>query len=126
MKIRPINFDTDAKAIDKIWREHYLDQFSLPDLTNAVTFPVIEDDNGVIVAFGIVKVFAEAIIILDKKSSTRTRRNSIKMMLDKAETDCKSNNIKQLHAFCESDFADILIKHFDFKKIKTIGVSKEL
>lgn len=127
MKIRLLNFDTDSNTISKIWEEGYKDEFSLPDLTNAVTFAVVEDDDGIVIAFGIVKVFAEAIMILDQDESDRIKSDAMKLLLSKAENDCKSNGIKQLHTFCKDEsFADLLIKHFDFKKIKTVGLSKEL
>jgi hypothetical protein len=126
-KIRNLDVTKDLDVIDQIWKAHYASDFSLPDLTNAATFAVVEDDSGNIVAFGIVKVFAEAIMIVDMNRGSTTRVKAMKLLMDKAENDCKNHNIKQLHLFCKNDkFADLLINHFDFKKITTVGLQKEL
>lgn len=126
MIIRSLNIDNDLKAIDRIWKEGYSSDFSLPDLSNAVTFAVVED-AGEIVGFGMVKMFAEAIMILDKSKSIRVKSETMKLLLDKAETDCRTENIKQLHSFTnDPNFANLLVKHFNFKTIQNIGLQKEL
>lgn len=126
MITRLLNFETDATEISRIWEEGYKGDFSLPDLTNSVTFAVVEHE-GKVIAFGVVKVYAEAIMIIDQAKSNRIKSEAMKLLLDKAEKDCKKHKITQLHTFIKDEsFADILIKHFNFIKIKTVGLLKEL
>lgn len=126
MIIRKLDIEKDATAISKIWEEYYSKEFSLPDLTNSLTFAVVENE-GKIVAFGIVKAFVEAIMIVDKSESTRDKSEAMKLLLSKAETDTKAAGITQLHTFCnDPKFAELLIKHFDFRPIENEGLIKDL
>lgn len=109
---------TDIEAIDRIWREHHSHAFSVPDRSNCVVDAVVEDGAGKVVAYGQVKLFAEAMLILDLNASQRTKIESIKKLMLEAFRGADMAGIKQMYAFIEDpDFADLIERHFGFSRI---------
>lgn len=114
VKIRPFRQDDIAK-IDKIWRDHHSDDFSVPDRTTAITDVVAEDENGEVVAYGQVKLFAEAMMILDKDASQRNKIQALKLLMLEAFRGTQAYGLKQLYCFAtDPDFATLIERHFGF------------
>lgn len=106
---------SDVPAIDRIWQEHYSTRFSLPDRSNLITEVVYEDESGVVIGYGHVKLLAEATIIFDKKKSKRTIVEVLRDALLHAFMKTEKAGLKQLQVFSqEPDFSLILEKHFGF------------
>ena len=125
LTIRPVN-RTDIEAIDEIYRTGHDSHFTLPDLTNQITSAVVVKD-GKVIAFGVVKVFTEAIAILDLRESKVDRLQSMEMLMLEAVRGCVEAGIKQLHVFTQDEpLVKLLEKHYEFKPVKGIALVKEL
>jgi hypothetical protein len=112
--VRPFHRDDIAK-IDKIWREHYSNESSLPDRNNIVTDVVAETEKGELVAYGQVRLFAEAMLFLDKNASQRDKVQALKLLMLEAFRGTQIAGLKELYCFAnDPDFATLIERHFGF------------
>jgi hypothetical protein len=125
LTIRPIKRE-DVAGIDEVYRSGHDNVFSLPDLSNQITSAVVVKE-GKIIAFGVVKVFSEAIAVLDLREAKVDRLQSMEMLMLEAVRGCVEAGITQLHVFAHDEgLAKILEKHYEFKPVKGIALVKEL
>ena len=109
--------DEDIPAIDKIWRDHHSSDFSVPDRRNRIVDAVVVEGEQVI-GYGQVKVFAEAMLILDLDASRRQKIEAIKLLMLEAFRGCDQAGIHQVYAFIKDpDFATLISRHFGFEVV---------
>lgn len=107
--IRPLKVN-DYPRIAEILEQH---DFELPD-GRAIVQAVIEEDDKII-AYGVTRVLAENVMILDKNCSDRQKYEAIKLLHERAIFGCESLGIRHLHAFVEDPhFVEILKKHYGY------------
>jgi N-acetylglutamate synthase-like GNAT family acetyltransferase len=107
--------DEDIPAIDKIWRDHHSSDFSVPDRRNKIVDAVVVE-NEKIIGYGQVKLFAEAMLILDLSASRRQKVDAIKLLMAEAFRGCDQAGIHQVYAFIKDPlFATLISKHFGFE-----------
>lgn len=100
--------------------------FRLPNIDSCIVDRVAISGNN-IVAYGIVKRMAEAIILLDQNSSEYIRAKAMKELMLVAEIGAKLAKCQQLHLFIKDEkLADSLIEHFSFVKSKDLVLVKDL
>lgn len=120
MKIR-VFLPGDELEVDRIWKKHHQD-FSVPNRDRMIAEVVAEDDSGGMVAYGQVKLFAEAIMILDKDASRRNKVEALKLLLLEAFRGTDQSGLQDLYVFCKDpEFASILAKHFSFEIVDNPG-----
>lgn len=94
----------------------------LPD--KFVEAAVIEKDKEVI-SFGVVRYILEALLYTD--GSDRDKVESLKQLIRQAKTDAISHNADSLYVFAQDEeFANILEKHFGFRKLTSIPMILEM
>jgi hypothetical protein len=107
----------DVAPIDAIWREHYSDESSLPDRKHMVIDAVVEDE-GKVIAYGQVRLFAEAMFFLDKNAPMRSKTGALQLLMSEAFRGADKAGL-QLYAFIkDKKFADIIIKHYGFAPVE--------
>lgn len=112
---------SDIVAVDRIWRAHHSDDFSVPDRRNMVTEAVVEVD-GEVIAYGQVKLFAEAMFILDKSASQRNKVLALKLLMLEAFRGTDAAGLRNLYAFIKDpEFATLISHHFGFEIIDNPG-----
>lgn len=120
MRIRLFE-DADIPQIDEIWRKHHSNDFSVPNRETRLVEWVAEE-NGKVVAYGQVKLFAEAMIILDKDAAQRPKIEALKGLLLEAFRGTQAAGLEDLYCFIqEPSFATLLIKHFGFEAVDNPG-----
>lgn len=120
MKIREFR-PSDIEAIDRIWRAHYND-VTLPDRRNAVIDAVVESREGGVVGYGQVKLFAEAMLFLDKDASQRNKAQALKLLMLEAIRGTDYAGLKNLYCFIrEPEFATLISKHYGFDIVDAPG-----
>lgn len=125
MLLRAIKI-SDLPVIDRIWRKFHSSNFGLTNTSHTVTKGIIEKD-GQVLAYGLVKLFGEAIIVLDLDKSKIDKVEALKALLEQAIIDCRKIGLEQLHVFVKDpSFAAILKKHFDFVEVTDIPLVKNL
>lgn len=93
---------------------------------NNITERVVLDGEDV-VAFGVVKEFAEAVLVLDQETNKRKKLAALEGLLLRAIQTCKELKLKDLHIFAQKeDFAQLLIKQYGFQRITSIPLVKDL
>jgi len=105
-------------VLDKLWREYHSDECSLPNRNNVIIDAVVEQ-NGQVVGYGQTRIFAEAMLFLDKSCSTRTRTGVLKLLMSEALRGTERAGIEQLYCFIKDPkFATLISKHFSFEIIE--------
>jgi len=109
--------DSDIPRISAIWEKHHSTDHSLPDRQNSIVDAVVEDDAGNIVAYGQVKLFAEAMLFLDFDSSKLAQGEAIKLLMQEAFRGTREFRLKDIYAFIKDPaFADLIERHFGFQR----------
>ena len=126
MKIRETRTE-DAIEIDRIWREcGHAEHFGLPSLDRTVTSAIVVDD-GHIIGFGVVKLYAEATCVLDTFESKADRLAALELLLTEAFRACEEAKIEHLHVYVQDKGMErVLIKRYDFKVASGTALVKEL
>jgi N-acetylglutamate synthase-like GNAT family acetyltransferase len=84
-------------------------------------------DGEKLIAYGAIKRFTEAVLVLDKSKNVRTKIKALKELLNAAYFETRKVGLTELHVFTKNDsFANILRKHFGFLKIEGTALVKEL
>lgn len=118
--------ENDLNGIDRIWREcGHADKFGLPTLTNIIT-KAVADQDGSIIGFGLVKVYAEAVAILDLNKSKVDRLEALEKLLAEAFRACEDLNVEQLHVYVQDlGMQRLLEQKFGFKVATGVALVKE-
>ncbi len=90
--------------------------FDLPAKNNIFADAVVEHE-GKIVAYGIVKLLAEAILIMDHSVSTKERAEALTLLIQEAVKETSKKNLLELQAVCEPKFASVMKKHYGFQQV---------
>lgn len=114
MILRPLD-QNDVEKIDAIWQRHHKGIYGIPQRKFIITESVTSIDAK-ITGYGVVRLFAEALMYLDNDLSNYQRARSFKMLMDKAIKDCKASGLDQLNVGIKNpDFADILREKYEFR-----------
>ena len=83
----------------------------------------VEKDNRLI-AFGVNRRMLEAVLYCsgDKKD----KATSLRILMEAAIQDAKSQGVKRLHAFVSEDFYQVMHNQFGFEKTKNICIYLDL
>lgn len=108
MIIRP----TESTDYNKVI-ELYSQQGCQPNFNNFMTASILERD-GQVLGFVGTRTIAEAIIFVDQTLSKRIRIGALKELISSG---ARPKGYEHVHAFVlESDFSEILKKHFNFRE----------
>lgn len=118
LHLRSITTD-DIPEINKL-NEHQ--HFKLENLENCII-----DQLAPGVAYGIVKHFAEAIILVNPEVPKITRAKALRELMKIAIFGSKKAGLAQLHCFCRDEsVAKLLERKFGFIRTKDIVLVKNL
>jgi hypothetical protein len=107
------NFDT-------LYNKHFEGKFPLPSLANTTDAHDIIGSDGKVIASGVIKLLAEAIIVTDQSAPKKSRVKAIDILLANMLVWCGANKVEQVHAFVEAPFDKTLIKRYGFEKVDAI------
>jgi hypothetical protein len=121
MIIRPINFN-DIESIKKL--NDLSEDFKLTNITDGIVDRIVYEGEEV-VAYGIVKKMAEAIMLTNPNVPLTLRGKAMRELMIEAEMGSKNFGCSQMHCFVKDiKLADSLIKHFGFVPTKDIVLVK--
>lgn len=86
-----------------------------PLVSSCETAALVEE-NGKIAGFGVTRAIIEAVFYSDGNSKERTL--ALRKLLSQALRDADKLGFNQLYVFVDSEFANILKKHFGFEDAK--------
>lgn len=90
--------------------------FDLPSKHNIFADAIVEH-NGRILAYGIVKMIAEAILIMDHALPVKERGDAITLLIQEAVRQTSKKQLLELQAVCEPKFAGVMKKHYGFQQV---------
>lgn len=122
LNFRPLE-ETDYLELNRLNKQQ---DFDLDNIDNPIIDGFITSNEN-IVAYGIVKHFAEAVILLDLNTSKRTRIGALRELMKVAIFGTERAGLKQLHVFTKNkQVARLLMKHFNFKLEESISLVRNL
>ena len=111
----------ELSDFDRLYKENFGDMFPLPSNRNSTTTRTIYR-KGRPIASGLIKAFAEAIIVTDQQIPKTARARGIDMLVDAMLVWCNEHNVEQVHAFVKEDFAKYLIERYSFERTKDVSL----
>lgn len=108
--------ETDIAKIDEIFKKQ--PNMGVPSARNMVVNGVIEDtDKDKVIAYGVVKLFGEAVLILDKDIRKRDKAKAIRQVMNIAISFSRDRNLEYLYLISNSgSFSEVLKKKYGFIK----------
>lgn len=126
MQLREFDLSRDALPIDEIFKKQ--PELGIPNLRNVLDNAVIERD-GELVAYGVVKIFAEGVLIVNRaKTRKREKAEIVLKTINRAIDSCKKMGIEKFIVISnDSGYTKVLEKRFGFKEIsgKTLFLELE-
>lgn len=112
--------------LDRLIELNEQQDFKLSTIKNRIWDCIIEQDNKII-AYGIVKPMAEAIILLDLKAPKISRARAGRQFLLDAQIAARKVGCEQLHVFnSDEKLSQMQEEHFGFIRTKSIVLAKDL
>ena len=119
--LEPLTLES-VKEIDEVWKKHLSQSYSVPGVENAIVDAVARNGDGRLIGYGQLKMFAEAILILDPTTEKRDRVDAMNKLIFKAIQGAEKWHLRDIYAFAKDpEFADIIVKHFGFDYNLTKG-----
>ena len=116
--------DRDMLELNRINRQQ---KFDIEEIDNCIGDHIIRDGKGDMIAYGIIKHFAEGSILLDLDRPKRITIKALSETIRVCEAIAKDRQVDQLHLFVkESQLANTLVKHFGYHKINDIPLLKDI
>ena len=105
----------DITAINKIFKKQ--PELGIPSLNNLIVNGVVENtDSGQVIAYGAVKLFGEAILILDRDISKKHKAKAIREVMQIAISFSRGKKLEYLYLISNSEsFTKVLCKNYGFK-----------
>lgn len=120
MKLRPL-IETDIIELDKLWQEHWSNT-TLPNRRDKVVDAVVDNEEGRLIGYGQVKMFAEAMLFIDPTARKRDRARATKLLMSEALRGAKAIKVQDLYAFIKDPDFSLFIQHrYDFHAVPEPG-----
>lgn len=118
--------ESDIMPIDEIYNRQ--PSLGVPSLKNMIINSTLEDEiTGKIVGYGVVKIFAEAVLILDKEIPKQDRAVALTEAMQTCLLFCKDAGVEVLYAVAsDENFAKVLEKSYLFHRVPGTLLCKEV
>lgn len=97
----------------------------VPNFRNCIESYIIEQE-GKIIGFCAIELFAECIIALDPKESTRKRSRALTSAEHISKIVATENSCTRLHVVARDNMARIMQKHFGYEPVDGLLMEKDL
>ena len=102
-------------------------KFDIEEIDNCIGDHIIRDGKGDMISYGIIKNFAEALILIDLDRSKKDKINALSETIKVGESVARDNKISQLHVFVkDQSLANTLVKHYGYRRINDIPLLKDI
>jgi len=117
---------SDVKQIDRIFKAR--DDVGVPSLKNVIiNSTIVDSETQEIIGYGVVKCYAEAVLILDPNIRKRVKCSAVATGVNFAIEMCKRKGIEQLFIFSNTDpYTKVLKNKFGFKQASGVTLFLEL
>ena len=117
MKVREFEFARDVAPIDEIFQRQ--PELGIPSLYNVLDNAIIEKEDGSIAAYGVVKIFAEGVLIMNRDFTRKREKAEVVLkMINRAIESCKAQGIEKFIVISNDDaYTKVLKKRFGFDKM---------
>lgn len=107
----------DIPGINDIFKKQ--PNSGIPSLRNMiVNSTLVDNETGKIVGYGAVKLFSEAILILDKEIKNKDKAQAVREAMRTAIAYSRNSSLEYIYAICEDErFSKVLRKSYGFKKV---------
>jgi len=117
MRVREFEFGRDVAPIDEIFKRQ--PELGIPSLYNVLDNAIIEKEDGSIAAYGVVKIFAEGVLIMNRDFTRKREKAEVVLkMINRAIESCKTQGIEKFIVISNDDaYTKVLKKHFGFERM---------
>ena len=106
----------DIKGIDDLYQKQ--SEFGIPSLENIIiNTTLVESDTGRIVGYGAVKLFSEAILLLDKSLRKREKAQAVREAMKTALVYSREAGLEYLYVIANTDGFSKVLRNYGFKRV---------
>lgn len=126
MKIRAYSPE-DFKKVSEIYEKYWKGKLEVPDQAGRLVEAVVEDDNGEIITYGMMKLWAEVMMIMDSSKPKRDKVEALRTLMLTAEMTASKQNLEAFHIFTNNEsYAEVLQKHFQCERMNLIVLRRRM
>jgi N-acetylglutamate synthase-like GNAT family acetyltransferase len=124
--LKEFNFERDVMRIDDIFKRQ--PELGVPSLNNVIAnASIIDEESGKLIGYGVIKLFAEGVLILDHSVSKKDKAKSVKIALDKCIQSAKDAGLEYLYVISNMDsYTAVLRNRFGFSECTGALLMKDL
>ena len=113
--LKKFDWDRDVLPIDEIFKRQ--SEISVPSLDNVIANnSIIDDSTGRLIGYGVIKLFAEGVLILDRSIPKRKRAEAVKVALNECIAQAKNAGLEYLYVVSSMpSYVEILRNKFKFR-----------
>jgi len=125
MILRDFNIFKDILPIDRIFKKQ--PELGVPSLRHVIDNCVIEKDEELI-AYGVIKFFAEAIMIIDRENTRkREKAEALTKIIERGISSSKNMGIEKLFLISnDENFSKVLMRKYGFRRCSGETLALEL
>ena len=115
--LKEFDWDRDVVPIDKIYQKQK-ELTGVPSLNSVLANKsIIDNETGELIGYGVVKLFAEGVLILDKSIPKRKRAEAVKLALNESIAQARNAGLEYLYVFSSiPSYTKVLRKKYNFKE----------
>lgn len=126
MRVRSVE-KPDYATIAEIYEKYWKGKLEIPSVNGRITEVIAENDEKEIVAYGMMKLWAEIMMIMDQSQPTKDKVEALKLLMSVADMSARRANLDAYHIFTNNEgYAGLLQKHFGCERINSIFLRKKL
>lgn len=126
MKIRSYSPE-DFDRISEIYQKYWKGKLEVPDQAGRLMEAVVEDEDGKIVTYGMMKLWAEVMMIMDSSIPKRNKVEALRILMLTAEMTASKQNLEAFHVFTNNEsYAAVLQNHFQCERMNLIVLRRRM
>ena len=114
--LKEFDWDRDVVPIDRIYKKQF--EIGVPSLDNMISNKsIIDNETGELIGYGVIKLFAEGILILDRSIPKRKRAKAVDLAVNECIEQAKNAGLEKLYVLSNMpSYVGVLRKRYGFRE----------
>lgn len=111
----------DFQKVQEIYDKYWKGNLEVPPTIGRLVECIVEDDEGNIVCYGMMRLVPEVFMIMDQSKSTRQKSEALDLLLQTARMSAVKHSFPEFNLLTSNEsYSKVLQKHYGFKEVPAI------